>query len=146
MPGLMSVPAEAVPDPQEATQLNPASCSMSKAFDCKGANNLLETMGGASLDKRNGRANLFQEGVLEEESARVAVRSTAVRVSGLVECLPKDLAAEGHPAADEDAGEFAELDVSQAVPAEGERPAVSQRDVARRSDDGGDHWCQQLGR
>jgi len=46
--------------------------------------------------------SLFQKCVLEEESARVTVGCPAIRVSGLVEGLPKDFPAEGHPSADED--------------------------------------------
>ena len=76
---------------------------------------------------------LFQEGVLEEESARVAVGGAAVRIAGLVESLAEDFAAEGHSAAHEDPGQFAEFDVGQAVAAEGERTAVADGDVAGSS-------------
>ena len=83
--------------------------------------------------EKNSFVYLFEEGVFEEESARVAIRSASVRISGLVERLSKHFAAEGHSAADEDARQLAELDVGQAVAAKGERSSVAERDVARCS-------------
>lgn len=83
--------------------------------------------------------SLLQEIVLEEEAGRVPAIAASVRIPGLVEGLPEHLPAQVHPAGHQDAGQLAELDVRQPVPAERERAAVADDDVP------GGPWRVQLG-
>ena len=73
---------------------------------------------------------LLDRVVLQEEAVRIATRAAAIRVSALVERLAERLATQPHLPADEQTGEFAELDVGESVAADGERAAISEHDVA----------------
>ena len=74
---------------------------------------------------------LLDEGVLEEEPRGVAVSDTVVRVTALVQRLPKYVTAEGHSAAHQDAGKLPELDVGQAISAKSETAPITDCDVSR---------------
>ena len=74
---------------------------------------------------------LLQEGVFEEEAARVAVRLPAIRVSALVQRVLEHLPTQRHSPAHDDTAQFPELDVSETVSAEGEGSAIPYCDVAR---------------
>lgn len=73
---------------------------------------------------------LFDEGVLEKESRGVAVSDTVVRVTALVQRLPKYVTAKGHSATHQDAGELSELDVGQPISAKSETSSVTDGDVS----------------
>lgn len=74
---------------------------------------------------------LFDEGVLEEESRGVAVSDTVVRVTALVQRLPKYVTAKGHSATHQDAGQLPELDVGQPISAKSETSSITDGDVSR---------------
>lgn len=73
---------------------------------------------------------LFDRRVFQKEPGRVPVRVAVVWIPALVERVAEHVAAQGHAAAYQYPGYLAEVDVGQPVPAEGERAAVADGDIA----------------
>lgn len=73
---------------------------------------------------------LLDEGMFEEETRCVTVSEAVVRITALVQGFPEDVAAKGHAAADQDAGQLPELDIGQPISAKSKTAAVADGDVA----------------